>query len=214
MTANQKEIFIKSEGNNWFDRNNHFIKTDSVDIAIIKNYTKNSTGKILEIGCSNGSKLNALKGESEGFGIDPSEKAIREGTAAYPDLHLFIGTSDDLRFQDNFFDVVIFGFCLYLVDRELLFRTLAEADRVLKNKGFLIITDFDPSLNVRKKYHHFDGVNSYKQQYEKVFLSNPIYTLIEKKSYSHHGVDFHPELDERVATTILYKDVDSAYIEF
>jgi ubiquinone/menaquinone biosynthesis C-methylase UbiE len=213
VTTNQKEIFVKSEGNSWFDRNNRCAKVDSADIAIIKKYTKDFTGKILEIGCSNGSKLNVLRGEGEGCGIDPSEKAIKEGIATYPDLNLFVGTSDKLHFQENYFDIVIFGFCLYLVDRELVFRTLSEADRVLKDKGFLIITDFDPSLNIKKKYHHCDGVFSYKQQYENLFLSNPIYTLIEKKSYSHHGVDFHPDKDERVATTVLYKDIDSAYVE-
>ncbi len=214
MSLNQKKIFLKSEGNSWFDRNNQYIKTDSIDVAIIKKYTEGSGKKILEIGCSNGSKLSIFKGDNEGFGVDPSEKAIQEGNIAYPDLELVLGTCDDLDFQDNFFDVVVFGFCLYLVDRDLLFRTLSEADRVLKDKGFLIITDFDTPLNIKKKYHHFDGVYSYKQQYENLFLSNPIYTLAEKKSFSHHGVDFHPDLDERVSTVVLYKDINSAYVDF
>ena len=52
MSLNQKKIFLKSEGNSWFDRNNQYIKTDSIDVAIIKKYTEGSGKKILEIGCS------------------------------------------------------------------------------------------------------------------------------------------------------------------
>jgi adenylyltransferase/sulfurtransferase len=40
-------------------------------------------------------------------------------------------------------DLVLFGFCLYLVDRKLISRVVAEADRVLKDTGFLGIVDFD-----------------------------------------------------------------------
>ena len=207
MITNQKDIFIKSEGDKWFDRNVDSNKINSIDTLIAKKYVQKGD-RVLEIGCADGTKLNLLGG---GFGIDPSEKAIKEGATKYPDLNLSVGTSDNLFFQANFFDIVIFGFCLYLVDRNLIFRTLAEADRVLKNNGFLIITDFDSPLNVKKKYHHLDGIFTYKQQYEKLFLSSPIYTLVEKKSYSHYGFDFHPDIDERVATTVLHKNIDSAY---
>lgn len=209
---NQKEIFLKSEGNSWFDRNQKVITDDCPTVTVIKNYTNNFKGNILEIGCSNGKKLNEFRGNGIGYGIDPSEKAIDEGRKNHKDLHLSVGTSDSLPYEDNFFDIVVFGFCLYLVDRTLLLKTISEADRVLKDKGFLVITDFDSPINLKRKYHHLDGIFSYKQQYENLFLTNSMYTLVEKKSYSHFGLDFHQDPNERVSTVVLHKDIDSAYV--
>lgn len=110
--------------------------------------------------------------------------------------------------------MVFIGFCFYLIDRELLFKVVAEVDRVLKMGSYLIIKDFDTPFPIKRKYHHHhDGVYSYKQQYENIFLSNPIYTMVEKISFSHHGSSFVREINERLATIVLYKNMDSAYLE-
>ena len=61
----------------------------------------------------------------------------------YPNLNLKQGTSDQIEFDNQYFNVVILGFCLYLVDRELLFKTISEVDRTLKQGGYLVITDFE-----------------------------------------------------------------------
>ena len=206
----QKDIFLKSEGDAWFNRNN---KTDklSPDMKVIQNYIAAGLN-VLEIGCADGNRLNSLAENANFYGLDPSKEAIENGTKKYSDISLSVGTSDILEFEDAFFDVVIFGFCLYLVDRNLLFKSIAEADRVLKDKGFLIITDFDPQLNLKNQYKHFEGVYSYKCDYPKLFLSNPAYSLVEKKSFSHYGDAFHVDENERVATTVLYKDIENAYV--
>jgi hypothetical protein len=61
LNNNQKEVFLKSEGNCWFERNKLNEKM-SPDIALIKKYTNTLKGNILEIGCSCGFKLNEFKG--------------------------------------------------------------------------------------------------------------------------------------------------------
>ncbi|PCH56232.1 MAG: hypothetical protein COC15_03440 [Legionellales bacterium] len=144
-----------------------------------------------------------------GYGIDPSNNAIQQGNKQYSNLHLETGTADNLPYENGFFKVVIFGFCLYLVDRDLLMRTIAEADRVLGDKGFIIITDFDSIMPHKRKYHHLPDreIYSYKMDYAQLFFGCPHYALVEKISYSHQSEFFCKDMSERVATTILYKDV-------
>ena len=62
---------------------------------------------VLEIGCSNGWRLEAIR-EKYGcdcLGIDPAD-------SQFP--YIFKGTADSLPYPDNQFDLVIYGFCLYL----------------------------------------------------------------------------------------------------
>jgi ubiquinone/menaquinone biosynthesis C-methylase UbiE len=122
-----------------------------------------------------------------------------------------VGTANSLKYPNEHFDVVWFGFCLYLIDRSLLTAAVAEADRVLRDNGYLVITDFDPQYPCRRKYHHLAGVQSYKADYSKLFLANPAYTLAAKRSYSHAGAGFPPDPDERVATWVIVKSMTNAY---
>ena len=52
------------------------------------------------------------------------------------------GAADQLYFESQTFDFVVFGFCLYLCDRDDLFEIAKEAHRVLKPTGWLVIHDF------------------------------------------------------------------------
>lgn len=73
-------------------------------------------------------------------GVDPSLDAINQ--CKLNNIDAIVGTADSLAYKDNSFDIVIFGFCLYLCDRDDLFRISMEADRVLNKEGWLIIQDF------------------------------------------------------------------------
>jgi len=171
--------------------------------------------KVLEIGTANGWVLEQLRRLTgcDAYGMDPSHKAIADGRTRYPELQLSLGTADKIDHPDGFFQVVLFGFCLYLIDRALLMRAVAESDRVLSNSGRLMITDFDPATPHRRPFSHQEGVWSYKMQYPELWLANPTYVLAEKISYSHHGERFHTDTNERVASWILVKQHEHAYPE-
>lgn len=110
------------------------------------------------------------------------------------------------------FDIVMFGFCFYCMDRKYLHRAVSEADRVLKNGGFLLIDDFYTSAAYKRPNKHDHNLFTYKYDYAKLFLSGPCYTLVEKTTYSHNGLAFDPEIQERVSTSILYKEnADDVY---
>ncbi len=223
MKYSQKELFLNSEGDQWHLRNNlqerererkKAERSYLWEILYAQlNVLPLPAGKqnILEIGCSEGSRLNAIYQATgaECFGIDPSQKAIATGTKKYPALHLQLGTADSLPFSDAMFHVVIFGFCLYLCDRKDLFLIAKEADRVLKSGGYIMIIDFYSHFCYKNTYSHCKGMYSYKTDYTKMFLWHPGYCLVETRAATHTSGTFSLEPDERLALHILYKDVNS-----
>ena len=208
----QKSIFLNSEGDSWFNRNKVSIEKNEKNILDIFLPFINSKDKILEIGCSDGNNLNYLfnklpNHKLELYGIDPSKKSIKSGRHLYKNFNLKVGTSDKLEFDNKFFDIVICGFFLYLVDRDLLFRTVSEIDRVLKEDGFLVLVDFDVPFPLSNDYIHYKGIKSYKNDYSKFFTGGGHYTIVGKKQYCHEDEQsFNKNIQERISTTILYKE--------
>ena len=188
MTKKQKEIFITEGGDQWFKRNNSAVpNTKEFDIDSFVSLIKEKD-KILEIGTSSGTKLDYLSRNLSSldlglYGIDPSSESIKYGSQQYPNLNLKQGTSDQIDFDDQYFDVVILGFCLYLIDRELMFKTVSEVDRTLKQGGYLVITDFETPVPMKRIYNHTEGVFSYKNNYSNFFLGGGHYSLINKVHY-------------------------------
>jgi SAM-dependent methyltransferase len=213
----QRDVFLSGEADAYFQRNEAAYSASSLDreslpLRVVSRYVAQQS-TVLEIGCANGANLDRLRGSTgcSGAGVDPSASAIRKGLADFPGLDLRRATADALPFADTTFDVVWFGFCLYVTDRPLLPRVVAEADRVLKNLGYLVIVDFDPPHPVCRDYHHAAGVTTYKTDHSKMFLGFPQYVLVEKQSFSHAGSTFTTEADERLAIYVLHKDNDSGY---
>lgn len=225
----EKKIFLNGEGDAWFLRNKDRLSfeehksrgtqflADFLGRGCFSNFSRR---KVLEIGCSSGNNLAYICREYdlEGFGVEPSGQAVQVGNEwakAHPKVrfHLVKGTGDELPFEDGMFDIVMFGFCLSWTDREYLHRTIAEADRVLKHGGFLLIEDFQVPVAYKRPNKHRQGIFTYKLDYAKLFLSDPCYTLIERTTYSHSGAAFDPEMQERVSVSILYKEyLDDVYI--
>ena len=135
-----------------------------------------------------------------GYGIEPSKEAVSYGKKILADenntrITLKQGTADTLPFSDEYFDIVLMGFC------------------VLKTGGLLVTWDFDTKIPYRRKNIHNDHVPTYKYDLAKLYCENPQYSLIEKRSFSHNGKGFHKDIQERCALNILYKEeVEKAYI--
>ena len=176
-------------------------------------------GAILELGCSAGHRLNGLRKKFPGcsvHGIDPSLKAIEYGRTAYEGVSYKHGTADDLsHLKDEAMDVVIVGFLLYVVDRNLLFRTIAEADRVLRNEGLLVLIDFFPQSVIKNEYRYIDQFPAYsfKQNYEEIFTSSRLYYLLDKCTLSHRTQqpDASENYHDKYSITLLKKDVFASY---
>ena len=216
-----KKLFLEVEGDNYYNRNkSSLINSIGLDIEFYSLFLENivdKNTKIIEIGVGNGRNINYFKKNlgCSVSGIEPSSCAVDEGNKLFFNNQniLIKGTADDLPYDDESVDVVLFGFSLFWVGRKYLFRSISEADRILKPGGYLLITDFDTSIPYKRFNSNNKDAWTYKMHYSKLFLSNPQYYLIEKKSYSHSNNFFDEDIQERVSAQILYKDYeDNVYI--
>ena len=215
----QSEIFLRSEGDGFYRRNHRGfteLETRAQDdqiVQCVKTLALNPK-RILEIGFSNGWRLDLMRREfgAECFGIDPSGEAVSQGRATYPEVILSTGTAERLPYEADSFELVVFGFCLYLCDRQDLFRIAAESDRVLADSGCLIILDFHPPLPYRNRYKHVDGLYCYKMDYAAMFLWNPAYEMISRLVFADRGSD-RSNPDARLSVAALRKDLTHAYVD-
>jgi ubiquinone/menaquinone biosynthesis C-methylase UbiE len=222
---NQGEIFLRGEGDGYYDRNMSALEREDrfyCEELLCQALSpfKGEVNRILEIGCSSGDKLQYLCKvfEADGRGIDPSSNAVAAGNGRLAGLGiekitLGVSTADVLPFDKHEFDLVYFGFCLYLVDRESLFAAITEANRVLRPGGFLAILDFDPAQRYKRPYHHKEGIFSYKEQYSNMFTATGHYYLVSKHSLSHSSHHFAKASDERVSLCLLYKELEAYGLE-
>ena len=211
----QKDVFLESEGNAWFERNAKLLASrklpdsDPALMEILKlDIAAKKGSKILEIGCGDGTRLAWLK-EHRGFdcyGVEPSAQAVQAATAR--GITARQGTAEELPFADKSFDIVVFGFCLYLCDRDDLFRVAYEADRVLKNPGWLLILDFYSPVPLKREYHHRSGLFSHKMDYRTLFTWNPGYTNYSHQVRHHSNPDFTDDQTEWMATSLLRKNLE------
>ena len=212
----QKESFLQSEGDQWFQRNHPAITTRKYDSGdpIIESIAQCLSPKLevlhdkctlLEIGCGEAKRLQYLSHSMNiaCYGIEPSAQAVAVAKSA--GLTVVQGTADNLPYPNHMFAVLIFGFCLYLCDREDLFKIVQEANRVLKPTGWLIIQDFFSITPNKNKYHHLSGIYSYKMDYRKLFDWHPDYTCIKHTINAHGSGDFTDHTNDWVATSVLRK---------
>ena len=211
----QKDTFLGSEGDQWFQRNTQTSLQNSDRLTKILQDIDIAPKKILMIGSGNGHELESMREafSAECSGIDPSEEAISDGSEKFPKVKLKVGTADKLDFPDDAFDMVIFGHCLVYCDRDDLFKIALEADRVLIDGGNLLINDFHTPFGYKNKYIHCEDVSCYKMDYAAMFTWNPNYSLIYQMTYTHQGFDGREKVDERVAVSVLQKNSEEAYLE-
>ena len=208
----QGQAWLDGEGDEWYSRNRSIIDNPTYippDVKfIIKTLSKSTfqIRNILEIGCSSASKLNLLSSgfEASGTGIDPSNSASREGKNRFPKLDLHVGLASSLPLPSQKFDLVFFGFCLYLIPPEELEKTISESLRVSRPNSFIAITDFDPGFESIVPYKFEPGLNSFKRSYTEVIKHYHDVALVSKLSFNHADEFFTVDRSERISTQIFF----------
>ena len=210
-----KNFFKSKEGDKYFLRNHDKLKkinyeTDKLQIIIsnkISNLTKKKI-RVLEIGCGDGGRLSYLKQKFKKvkfYGLEPSKKAKKNN---YKFNKIKIGTAEKLPFKKNYFDILIFGFCLYLTDSEDLFQISNEAYRVTKKKSWIIIKDFDTETTLFKKYKYNKNIKVRKMDYSKMFLWHPNFILHSKEKYNHDRNNWTDDIDKHISIVQIRKNVE------
>lgn len=215
----QKEVFLESEGDRWFERNfaSETKQDRERDQALTTLLRLNHRFEdVLEVGCADGWRLHELHERfgSRGEGVDPSAKAVEIGRERYPDITLKVGTADSLEYASATFDLVIAGFCLCLCDRRDLFKIAAELDRILKVGGTLLITEFLTPSPYKNEWQHVSGMSCYKMDYAKMFLWNPQYTLYERSVVDYNSGKMEmSQFDDQISVSLLLKGDESVYVQ-
>lgn len=217
---NQTEVFLRTEANNWFDRNKNstcYPDKDKIFQCVKRYYDSLAGVKILEIGCGAGNRLYLLKQMGACVvGVEPSHKAVMHGRSQYglSSDELLVGDALSYLLEcKSDFDVVIFGFCLYLIPPEQLPDIVSGAVNSIVEGGYIVIFDFDSSPQ-SQPYHHYAGLISYKSRCDQYFSWLPYMHLVEKHVIEHDGTESMGRVKEDCALSVLRKvPIDHAYPE-
>jgi ubiquinone/menaquinone biosynthesis C-methylase UbiE len=106
---------------------------------------KDQNGKVLDLGCGSGRNFSAFKKSQEIYATDFSKKMLEHAKQNAKNLKLNIELkkclSNNLPFEDNFFDAVLCSAVLHCVDSEKKRQdTIKEIYRVLKPRGQALIS--------------------------------------------------------------------------
>jgi SAM-dependent methyltransferase len=229
----QEEIFSATEADAWFYRNKNALlskkkEQDTIYLKIAEIIPELKIKRILEIGCSNGYRLDwfAKEFDIKCIGIEPSKAAVEDGIQRYKstnNVKLIHSKVDESFWQNevfqilgsNSFDLIIFGHCFYLISPELYFSVVMQADRILDKAGIVAIFDFD-SYPQKRKYHHYEKQDlwSYKMDFSRLFTSHPMYKLVYKK-YTHYdqGISLGDPHNDCSLAMIRKINKDNAFIQ-
>jgi SAM-dependent methyltransferase len=202
--SKQKDAFLAYEADQWFKRNQDVITNynkDSdpiIDLIVRYNLTFNS---VVEIGSSAGYRLDGINKKFNVetlIAVEPSKEAIAYGETQFSAIKFLNTTMDDLsEISDKSIDLLIVGFVFYVIDRDLLYKCLYEINRVMKDKGKVILLDFFATKPIKKKYAHISDFNAftYKCNYLELFTTTGIFELIDFSTLDHSTMLHNAEID-------------------
>lgn len=171
------------EGDAWFTRNlGQLGQHDPVTDAIVNAGIKPKYA--LEVGCANGWRLDKLRKifNCGILGVEPSMKAGIAAAQLRVPVHQM--TASCLPVSSQGFDLIVYGFSLYLTDPDDWLLIASEGDRALVSGGHLVIHDFwtdAPGTAWSRRYDHRDGLLAYHFDFQALWLAHPRYQLISQQ---------------------------------
>lgn len=184
--------FSPQDADAWYERNKHKLGVgDDLVIRTLANAGIKPHGRIFEYGCANGWRLMRFPPHCELWGSELSPKACRDA-----DKKIKLNMEPAIASCD----MVIFGFCLYLVPPQDLFKYVHHSDLILKDGGYLVIYDFWETISHSRVYKHNPALRSYKMDHRGLFLGHPAYKQIMTSFQEDHS-----------RVTILKKDMAHAF---
>ena len=175
--------YFQNEGIDSFDgsysRLNFLIKQCNINI------------KVLNIGVGSGvlEKI-ALSKNIDIYTLDPSEKAIIAMQEKIGNQKAKVGYSQEIPFDDEFFDVVIMSEVLEHLDDDILLATINDIHRVLKENGkFIGTVPYNENLKEQlvicpkcgEQFHRWGHIQSFEEERLGLLLKNKFTHVVMKQ---------------------------------
>lgn len=112
-------------------------------LAVLKSVIPSLAGiRILDVGCGSGGLARLLVEEgAEVTGVDPNPQALTAARTRVPAARFEEASAEALPFEDAAFDVVLVVNALHHVPLDAMDRAVAEAARVARPGGWLIVLE-------------------------------------------------------------------------
>ena len=174
----QADVFLNSEGDAWLERNRDKLGQHDPVMAALERIPFRPK-RVLEIGCADGWRLEKLRTAygCEVFGAEPGRQAGIEAAARR--VPVVQCTAATLAVPGPF-DLVIYGFCLYLADPSEWLRIAAEGDAVLVDGGHIVVHDFADTGPYAKPYKHHPALLSYHFDFAQLWACHPFYEAVSR----------------------------------
>ena len=128
---------------------------DQTEFKKILEYSDLKNKSILEVGCGEGRVTEWIKDIPEKLiAIDPDEKRIERARQNIQNVNFNIMSGENLEFDDEIFDVVLFTFSLHHQNSA---KALNEAFRVLKKNGRAIVVEPAVDSEVEQIHYIFEN---------------------------------------------------------
>lgn len=176
----QADVFLNSEGDRWLERNRDKLGLHDPVMDVLQSINFHPK-RALEVGCADGWRLQKLRDAygCEVFGAEPGRQAGIEAAARRVPV---VQCSAATLAVPGPFDLVIYGFCLYLADPSEWLRIAAEGNAVLADGGHLVIHDFAAIARpFARHYEHRDGIRSYHFDFAGLWLGSPLYHVVARQ---------------------------------
>jgi Methylase involved in ubiquinone/menaquinone biosynthesis len=170
--------------------------TKDLKVKLVEKIELKPKSRILDVACANGSLLEMInyKNVIDGYGIDISDKMIKQAKLLHPQFKFSVSNSNKLVFEDSFFDAITVCAAFHHFSEPLSFLT--EAKRVLKPNGLLFIMEpyFNPFIriifNLLIPFLKMGDVKVYKKDEIQKMISNNGLINIHYSKETNHGCLF------------------------
>lgn len=184
-------------------KKNFGITKSKINSQFYRYFNKNY--KFLELGCNIGSQLAILKKKKfkNLYGLDIQKEAIKIGKTKRPYIKFIQGTSDNLKYKNNSFDVAVTNNFLIHLNKQNLKQTINEIYRVT-NK---YIWCFEYYSDSRKKINYRGNVNIMWKDNFKSYFSKKKFKLIKSIKIPYITKENKNNIDEMFLLKVIKHNV-------
>jgi len=121
-----------------------YLVINPIRVAVMKELLPYKDRAILDLCCGTGNQLKLLS--KSGFKnlhcLDLSEAMLKVAEKGEHSIKIYNKDATETNFDDAAFDIVMLSFAIHEKDRETQEKMMAEAHRIIKEDGMILIVDF------------------------------------------------------------------------